>query len=193
VRGGWPRPICAGCGLRGDCLCAAAPRIDNQVEIVIVRHRGEADRASNSGRLAALALARCRIVEHGGPGGPLADGAFDRDGAWLLFPEPGPPASTAPPRRLVVLDATWSQARKMRQRLPAVRGLPALAIAAPPGPFPALRAPPRPGQLPTVLAIAEALAALEGEAVAAPLRALWREVVARIARDRRRPTVPTAR
>lgn len=179
---------CAACLLRADCLCEAVPRIENRTEIVVVRHYAEEGRASNSGRLAAQALARCRLVPYGARDAALPPDALGGDDTWLLFPEPSAPP-VRPPARVVVLDASWSQARRMRQRIPALRGMPVLAIA----PRPAaervrtLRTPPHPGQLPTILAIAEALAALEGEDVAAPLRALWTLAVDRMTADRRHP------
>src|SRR5688572_33406711 len=98
--------------MRRVCLCADLPVVATRTRIVIVRHHTERWRSSNSGRLAHLALPNSEIVEHGGIGGVavlpvLAD-------TWLLFPE-GTPALRVetPPAQLVVLDATWSQARRM--------------------------------------------------------------------------------
>src|SRR5689334_4020072 len=106
------------------CLCAEVPTVATRTRIVIVRHHLERFRSSNSGRLAHLALPNSEIVEHGGSGGPAKLAALD--GAWLLFPE-GEPVHVAPqppPRQLVVLDATWSQARRMYRKIDALRGLP---------------------------------------------------------------------
>ena len=148
---------------------------------MIVRHHTERWRSSNSGRLAHLALPNSEIVDHGGAGGlavlpPL-------DGAWLVFPEGPvmiePPA--VPPRQLVVLDATWSQARRMFRKLAALRGLPILRLPDAPMPAARLRESPGPGRVSTIEAIAGALRLIEGEGSAAPLEALFALAVARAA------------
>jgi DTW domain-containing protein YfiP len=137
-------PRCDHCLLR-ECLCAAIPVIATRTRIVIIRHPLERFRSSNTGRLAARALTGATLVE--------PDAAnFDRDGAWLVYPE-GEPAAAAPdppPRTLVVLDASWHQARRMRQRIAALRGVPVLRLPvdehAPTAPR--MRASPGPGATP---------------------------------------------
>jgi DTW domain-containing protein YfiP len=166
---------------RRVCLCAAIPTLVTRTRIVIVRHHLERWRSSNSGRLAHLALPNSEIVEHGGSAGaavlpPLA-------GAWLVFPE-GEPITTAPvppPRQLVVLDATWSQARRMYRKLAPLRGLPLLRLPDAPMPAARLRESPAPGRVSTIEAIARALRLVEGDAAAAPLEALFALAVARAA------------
>ena len=113
---------------RRVCLCAAIPALATRTRIVIVRHHLERHRSSNSGRLAHLALANSAIVDHGGAGGPARLPALE--GAWLLYPEGevAREAPAAPPAQLVVLDATWSQARRMYRKLHALRGLPILHL-----------------------------------------------------------------
>jgi DTW domain-containing protein YfiP len=149
---------------RRVCLCAAIPVVRTRTRIVIVRHHLERHRSSNSGRLAHLALPNSAIVDHGGIGGPAR--LPDLTGAWLLFPEGEaarePPA--APPAQLVVLDATWSQARRMYRRLHALRGLPLLRLPEAPMAAARLRESPGPGRVSTIEAIARALRFLEGEA-----------------------------
>ena len=147
--------------------------------VVIVRHHLERFRSSNSGRLAHLALANSEIVDHGGGGGPAKLPSLD--GAWLLFPE-GEPTTTVPsppPRQLVVLDATWSQARRMYRKLGALRGLPILRLPDEPMPAARLRESPGPGRVSTIEAIARALRMLEGDDVATPLERLFETAVDR--------------
>jgi DTW domain-containing protein YfiP len=156
------------------CLCADIPAIANRTRVVIVRHHLERHRSSNTGRLAHLALANSELVDYAG----------ERDtelpllaATWLVYPVQGPPRA-APPRQLVVLDATWSQARRMYRKLAALRGLPTLQLADEAMPA-RLRESPAPGFVSTIEAIAGALAIVEGDAVAAPLRELFRTAVAR--------------
>jgi DTW domain-containing protein YfiP len=152
-----------------------------RTRVVIVRHHLERWRSSNSGRLAHYALPNSEIIDHGGAGG-LAE-LPPLTGAWLLFPEGEP--TTAPPQpppaQLVVLDATWSQARRMFRKLAGLRGLPLLRLPDAPVPTARLRESPAPGRVSTIEAIASALRLLEGDAVAAPLEALFAVAVTRAA------------
>jgi DTW domain-containing protein YfiP len=166
---------------RRVCLCAAIPTIATRTRIVIVRHHLERWRSSNSGRLAHLALPNSEIVEHGGLAGVAVLPPLD--GAWLVFPE-GEPAIAPPvpaPRQLVVIDATWSQARRMFRKLAGLRGLPILRLPDDPMPVARLRESPSPGRVSTIEAIARALRLIEGEHAAASLEALFAVAVARAA------------
>jgi tRNA-uridine aminocarboxypropyltransferase len=170
---------------RRVCLCAEIPSVATRTRIVIVRHHTEAHRSSNSGRLAHLALPNSVVIEHGGFAGVAAVPADELDGAWLLFPE-GEPTVDAPPlddrpRRLIVLDATWSQARRMYRKIAALRGLPTLRLPEAPMPAARLRDSPAPDRISTIEAIARALRLLEGDAAAAPLEALFATAVQRAA------------
>ena len=152
---------------------------------MIVRHHLEMHRASNTGRLAHFALPNSEIVEHGGATGSAKLTALD--GAWLLFPEgPVTPVPVEPaPKAIVVLDATWSQARRMFRKLDALRGLPILRLAEAPMPAARLRESPAPGKVSTIEAIARALRVLEGDASATPLERLFELAVARAAQSGR--------
>jgi len=166
------------------CLCAEVPSIITQTRVVIVRHHLEMHRTSNSGRLAHLALPNSEIVDHGATDehGRSQPATFPPlDGAWLLYPA-GEPTTTAPVppiKQLVVLDATWSQARRMYRKLDALRGLPVLRLPDAPMPAARLRASPGEGRVSTIEAIARALRILEGDAVATPLEELFALAVAR--------------
>lgn len=161
------------------CLCAEIPAVATRTRIVIVRHHLEQHRSSNTARLAHLALPNSTIVEHGGLGG-LAK-LPDLTGAWLLYPlgEPMVETPVEPPAQLIVLDASWSQARRMYRKLPAVRGLPILRLPEMPMAAARMRASPGPGQVSTIEAIAGALRLLEGDAAAAPLERLFDVAVER--------------
>jgi DTW domain-containing protein YfiP len=173
---------------RRVCLCAAIPTLATRTRIVIVRHHLERHRSSNSGRLAHRALTNSAIVEHGGANGPaeLPAELSAAGGAWLLYPE-GEVAREVPaepPAQLVVLDATWSQARRMYRKLDGLRGLPILRLPEAPMAAARLRESPAPGRVSTIEAIARALRFLEGsrgDAVAAELERLFEVAVERAA------------
>lgn len=162
------------------CLCAEIPRIEHRTRVVIVRHVAERWRSSNSARVAALALTRAEILDHG-HGAAVPDAALRAPGTWLVFPE-GEPRRTAPvppPERLVFLDATWHQARRMRQRIAGLRGLPVLSLPIDVVPAARLRESPGGGRVSTIEAIAAALRLVEGDAPAAALERLFALLVER--------------
>lgn len=161
------------------CLCAEIPTVATRTRVVIVRHHLERHRSSNSGRLAHLALPNSEIIDHGGAGGLAKPPALA--GAWLLFPE-GDVTHTAPvppPERLIVLDATWSQARRMYRKLEWLRGLPILRLPDEPMQKARLRESPGEGRVSTIEAIARALRLLEGDVAASPLEELFAVAVRR--------------
>ncbi len=116
------------------CLCAAIPRVENRVPVVILQHPRERTHAFGTARLAELGLGRVEVlVDHLGrlrrdpsPLGPL-------EGAALLYPAPGARdvTSLAPsevPRRLFVIDGTWHHARTLYRDIPALGTLPHLTL-----------------------------------------------------------------
>jgi len=165
------------------CLCAEIPTVATRTRVVIVRHHLEQHRSSNSGRLAHLALPNSEIVDHGGVHGGIRGPAKlgSLDGAWLLFPE-GEPCTRAPdppPRQLIVLDATWSQARRMYRKIDQLRGLPILRLPEGWRASARMREAPSPDRVSTIEAIAGALRLLEGDDKAAPLETLFQLAVDR--------------
>ncbi len=160
------------------CVCADIPVVPTRTRIVIVRHMAEAFRSSNTARLAHLALPNSEIVDHARKHEPID--LRTGPGTWLLFPEGAPRTAPPepPPERLIVLDATWHQARRMRQKIVALRGLPVLRLPDEPAPRERMRESPGPGLVSTIEAIARALRLLEGDAPAAALERLFDAAVA---------------
>jgi DTW domain-containing protein len=75
----------------------------------------------------------------------------------------------------------------MVQRLECLQRLPRLALAAPTVAPRRLRQAARPGEMATLEAIAHAIGLLEGDAVAAPLHALFKRFVDQVMSMRERP------
>jgi len=172
---------CPRCWLvRPYCVCAQIPALAPPVELVIVRHHAEARRSSGTARLALLAIPGARLVECGADLDVASTALAERFAAapgstWLLFPDGGASAAPAPaPRRLVVLDGTWREARRMLRRLPALHPLPRLALPAAPPPPLRLRRAPSAESRSTLEAIADALALLGDEGSARALHELYR-------------------
>lgn len=163
------------------CLCSEIPTVITRTRVVIVRHHLERTRSSNTGRLAHFALPNSEIIDHGAREGVAVLPPLD--GAAVLFPA-GESELREPPRTLVVLDATWSQARRMFRKISALRGLPIFKLDEARVAARRLRAAPAPGMVSTIEAIAAALDQLEG--AGAPLRDLFQVAVERAAATGRR-------
>ena len=162
------------------------PRIAARTQILLVRHAAERFKTSNTGRLAVAAIAGAQMMDYAtegsAPGMPALAGAANDGRTWLLYPQGEPLA--APPaalERLVVVDGTWPQARRMLQRIPELRGMPRLALPPPPAPLRRLRQTKGASEMSTLEAIAQALVWLEGWDLAQPLFALHDTFVTRAA------------
>lgn len=169
-------PRCGRCRMHvGLCICAQIPRIETRTRVVLVIHRIEDRKSTNTGRLALECLAHGSVVVRGHEGEPTA--TLDVEPGTeplLLFPhedaEPlTPRAPSDRPVTLVVPDGTWRQAFKVRARVPGLADV--RTVTLPPG-APSryrLRAEAHASALSTMEAIARALGILEGPRVQADL------------------------
>ncbi|MBI3183054.1 MAG: DTW domain-containing protein [Myxococcales bacterium] len=174
------------------CLCAELPCIRTHTRILLLRHGREAEKSTNSARIAALALEGSTLVDYAPyqPSGPRGDAcakaleeALSRMTApVLLFP--GGAESPPEPSHLIVLDGTWRQARKMLRQIPALANLPRLSLPPPAMAPPRLRRSPFAENMTTLEAIASAVARLEGAEKAAPLFELHAKLVERVLKGR---------
>jgi DTW domain-containing protein YfiP len=170
---------CRACFLPlGACVCARVPRVSTVTEFLILRHIKESWKSSNTARLAALALTRCALKEYGRANEPILP-PLDLSGTWLLFPDAAPAVPPGRPCRIVVLDGTWGQARRMAQRLEWLRGLPRLSLA-PVGRIDGLRRQREASGMSTLVAIARAIAVLESVEDGRRLEELHADFVARV-------------
>lgn len=182
--------LCPRCFLRDElCLCSELTRIRSSIQIVIVRHFREEHLTSNTGRLAALMLSNVCIVPYG-RSERFDEAPLRGDDTWLLFPDAKSAAPRGRPQRLVLLDATFRQARRMYRKISGLRLLPQCALDSPDQRAPGRRISARHDGLSTIEAIATALAQFESPELAAPLMAAHAEFVRRadISRGRKRPT-----
>ena len=179
---------CPRCYQRREiCICPILPTVTTRTEILILRHIWEAERPSNTGRLAALAMPNSRIIPCGGgarTGRSRIDDAFLRaPDTWLLWPDGTGTQSNIsdlkPPARVVVIDATWSQARRLYRSMPVLQVLPRLVLPAPIRCRDRLREQHRSDGMSTIEAVAAAVAKLEGVETARPLEKLYDELVRR--------------
>ncbi len=161
---------CVRCRMHGSlCICALIPRIETRTRLLLVMHRYEDRKSTNTGRLAALCLPNSAIVTRGHehePSEPLVVPAGMQP--VLLFPaeDAGPLEPFAHgdrPVALVVPDGTWRQASKARMRVPGLRDVPCVTLPRGKPSHYHLRVDAHDHGLATLEAIARALGILEGE------------------------------
>jgi DTW domain-containing protein YfiP len=158
------RASCASC-LRplaaGACFCDRLTVLPTRTRVLLLQHPRERRVAIGTARLAHLALPQSEL--HVG----VDFSHLPLDDSYVLFPSPqATPVAALPrdrPLTLVVLDGTWSQARKLLKLNPALARLPRVAFAprAPSGYL--IRRQPADFCLSTIEALAEVLETLEPE------------------------------
>jgi DTW domain-containing protein len=156
--------------VQAHCICSELRPAANRTEIVFVRHYLEAYKSTGTARIATLVLERSRVVELRFEAAPCDAELAALGDAWLLYPGGGDVQAGDRPERLMVIDGTWAQSRRMLRKLPALHGLRRLSLPAPPIEVgKVLRKSPHASGYSTIRAVAAALEALEGPEVAAPL------------------------
>jgi DTW domain-containing protein YfiP len=145
------------------CICASIERVANRTGIVILQHPRERLHAIGTVRFARLGLRHVR-VRACAPGTDASMPLPPRTA--LLYPAPGAPdLATLPrseqPRHLVILDGTWTHARKMYATQTWLHELPRVRLTpAEPSRY-RLRREPRADDVATLEAIVAALRILE--------------------------------
>jgi DTW domain-containing protein YfiP len=157
--------------LGGLCVCPLMPRprIETRTRLVLVIHRYEDRKPTNTGRLAVECLANSETIVRGHESRPTppfvcAPGTQP----LLLFPHEDATALTevaipSAPVTLVVPDGNWRQASKVRSRVPGLRDVPCVSLPVGAPSRYRLRTEAREDGLATIEAIARALGHLEGE------------------------------
>ncbi len=144
-----------------------------KTRVVLIQHVLELSQRSNTGRHAATVVPTLETRVYGAKNERLQVDDLQR--AVLLWPD-APTMKPSPlPDTLVVLDASWSQAKHMLQRVPELLRLPRLSLVAPEGRRSLRKSPP--GGMSSLEAIAHALELLEGAGVAAPVHAAHEALV----------------
>lgn len=166
------REVCPRCRRPARvCWCAHLTALDTRTRVLLLQHPRERDVPIGTARMASLCLPNAEL--HVGVDWSEVDAVARalRDPARpaaLLFPGDGaidvcahPPAT---PVTLVVIDGTWSQARKVLRVNPMLAALPRYAFTPPePGQY-RIRREPDLACVSTIEALAYVLGALEGDA-----------------------------
>ena len=181
---------CHACRLpRWLCICAHAPRVAIRTSLLLVVHVHDLGRTSNTARLLILAIRDTTLVAHGAFPAPADPSSYLPAGATPVVLFPGLGAQPLTPElvaslpslpALVVPDGNWRQAGKMVKRLPLLADAVKVALPARAFAGSVLRRNKPGDRMSTFVAVAQALAILEGEAVAEPLLDFYRRAVDRM-------------
>lgn len=158
------------------CLCSLVEPIELSTRVVVLRHRRELHKPTNTGRLVPLTLSNGEVRTFG-----ARDQAFDATDlvdpsrrTLLLYPaadsqELARDDNDDRPITLIVPDADWRRAHKLVSHESALRGIPRVHLPSGPPSTYRLRRHIDSRFLATFEAIARALGILEGAAVRARL------------------------
>ena len=181
---------CPRCRLHSDlCACTLLAPIEVATQILLVTHKFENLKATNTGHLAVQCLKGARLCLRGRKDSP------DDPVVWepaqtplLLFPcrdalpldaWRAAQASTSKAMTLIVPDGTWRQANRVRRRVPGLATVQAVSLPSTHQSYYRLRRTHLGNRLATFEAIALALGILEGPAIEAHLLHVFRAVVDR--------------
>jgi len=150
------------------CICRSVERVANETGIIILQHPRERFHAIGTVRFARLGLSNVRVQSCvPGEDASFVTGLLPARTA-LLYPAPGAPdlaalAHAEHPRHLVILDGTWTHARKIYATQPWLHDLPHVRLTpAEPSRY-RLRREPKPDYVATLEAIVAALRIIEPE------------------------------
>ena len=149
------------------CWCLHLRPVESATRACILQHLGERKTAIGTARMAHLSLPNSELhlgvsfVDH-----PRVRELAAAPGTALLFPGEGAldPAALRhrPPTTVIVVDGTWSQARKVIKRNPFLQALPRLAFRPDRPSNYRIRAEPSAECVSTIEALAHLMGALEG-------------------------------
>lgn len=183
-----------------SCLCSVVQPIDLATRVVVLRHRRELHKPTNTGRLVSLSLSNGEVRTFGARGEPFdASNLVDPSRRTLLL-YPAADATTLAidpdddrPVTLIVPDADWRRAYKLVAREPALESIPRVCLPHGPPSRYLLRRHTDPRFLATFEAIARALGILEGPSVQAHLVEIFDWMVERTLLSRGRSRLGPAR
>ena len=170
-------------------MCELLPRIKSKAELLLIQHSSELLRQSNTGRLVEKMIEPCELISWGSREFPYREEALNNPSRnyLVLYPRaqnrPLIPADIEGPAgegtSLVLLDATWAQAKSMSRRIPELQKLTFVSLPQSAAPAWKLRRSPGDGLCCTLEAAIRAIEIFEGEAHVQPLEMALELVMAR--------------
>lgn len=189
VRGRAVDPLrCGRCRLHTDlCACDLLVPLPVSTRLLLIAHTAEVRKTTNTGQLALACLPGATLCVRGREDLPNDPVVWDpATTPLLLFPTSAAvmlhdwrAAHAEAQVTLIVPDGTWRQAKRIPRRVPELRGVQAVKLATNQESGYRLRRATRDQHMATMEAIAMALGVLEGAAVEARLKHVFRAVVER--------------
>ncbi len=181
----WGR--CERCFMQDSvCICHHIPTLHPSVELVIIRHWKERLKPSNTARLVSHAIPNLKLIDYGAPGSTWDPTTLELSRPALLFPIDEAPVRNDP-HQIVIVDGSWSQARKLVNRIPNLKAIPQFTIQPTHQPRIRLRTPPAPGFVSTIEAVAAVINKIDGPGSGNSLLTLFDEAVRAATITRGRP------
>jgi DTW domain-containing protein YfiP len=187
---------CTACRLRQHvCVCADAPRLDVATRLIVIIHRKEWRRSSNTGYLARLATRDGEVRVHGLRNQTVSSEGIDfaSPSTLVLYPGRGAHplttehiAALARPLTLLVPDGNWNQAKNMMRRVPMLSQAHPVRLERATVDHYCLRRNIHADRMSTFEAIAQALGIIEKQATEDHLLAFFRQVLDRMVPNQRR-------
>jgi DTW domain-containing protein YfiP len=176
---------CLRCRLhRSLCICALIPRLETRTRLLLIIHRYEDRKSTNTGRLATECLPNSDVLVRGHLDMPSAALSFDAaTQPLLLFPHdhtvPLAQFRDGPPVTLIVPDGNWRQASRVKRRVPGLSDVPCVGLPVGAPSRYRLRAEAHDHGLATIEAIARAFGILEGPEVQQAIEEVFLAMVER--------------
>jgi len=181
---------CPRCRLHTDlCACQLLAPMDVATQVVLVTHKLENLKVTNTGHLAIQCLKGARLCLRGREDVPDDPVVWGQDQTpLLLFPTRdalpldawrATQAANHPRITLIVPDGTWRQANRVRRRVPGLATIQTVSLPSPTPSHYRLRRTHLGNRLATFEAIALALGVLEGPDIEAHLLHAFRVIVDR--------------
>ena len=125
------REVCLRCRRpRSVCWCDAVTQVPSQTHVVFIQHPREAKVPISTCRMAHLSLPNSELhVGLTAVGNPALEALCAKGGVAVLFPSESATdvdALASPPETLIVVDGTWSNAKKVVEKCPLLSRLPRL-------------------------------------------------------------------
>lgn len=181
---------CARCRLTPDiCVCERAPRLTLSTRVIVVMHKKEWWRSTNTGHLVRLSIEGAQVRLHGLRKPVDTVGVdFASPSNLALYPGRGAElltddyvAALPRPCTLLIPDGTWNQTKSMMRRVSMLREARPVRLAGPTVFMPELRQNRNADRMSTFQAIAHVLGLLEGRDTEIALLDFYRCFLERLA------------
>lgn len=166
---------CLKCHMRRVlCICDLAVQLELKTKIIVLLHKRESSRPTNTGRLLKLAIPNVEVRIRGDKDLPMnSEGLVLPDRENLLFYPSGKAVELSQefletitkPINLIVPDGSWRQAAKVMKRESVLKDVTHVKLPVGPIPKHRLRKESKPGGLSTFEAVARALGFIEDPSV----------------------------